>query len=86
MNAKDALKIAEEIAKDRCSVTMHKGTTKFDRGIRLSGCMLDDARTIGHEIADRLPGGAYRDSDGFSCVWYDVQTDWETEALRNMEW
>jgi len=70
----EAMKVAEEIANGRCSLTHHHGEGKYDRAIRLSGCFLRDADEIGREIAAALPGGKYVQSGNFAAVWYDPFT------------
>jgi hypothetical protein len=73
MTNAQALKIAEQIANGNASLTIHApdGNRGANHAIRISGCTISQAKEIGRKIALAFPGGAYRQSEGFSCVWFD---------------
>ena len=88
----EAMKVAEEIANGRSSLTHHQGDGKYDRAILLGGCFLREANEIGPEIAAALPGGKYVQSGGVAAVWYnplrslaehEADLEWEAEYIRS---
>jgi hypothetical protein len=69
MKMQEALKIARQIAKGRCTVSSHYGESRRkDRAVKISGCFQRDAGPIAAEIAEALNGNVVI-AAGFAAVW-----------------
>jgi hypothetical protein len=77
---KKAMEIATQVASDRCSVRLHKGTVGNATAIAVSSSFLRDAQEIAGEICDAITAEkepvtaaasvAVRQGDNCVLVWF----------------
>ena len=69
----EQLRLAKEIAGDRCTVKLHHGAGSA-RAIRITGCFPEQAADVGREIEAALQAtgnqyAGFRLAAGFAAVW-----------------